>query len=206
MAVRAVLWDADGVLQGLPPFEDLWDFLADDVREQVVAELFGDMPDVLSGAVDMAARVEDVVVRHRIGEHADAFRATWDYFPPVADARRLLADVRRSGITCVLATNQDSLRERHMRPVYEPLLDRLYFSSALGVAKPDAAFFGAIAADLGLAPDALLFVDDSAANVEGARATGLHAEQWHHDDGITVLEGLLERHGVGQAAGSSRRA
>ena len=42
----------------------------------------------------------------------------------------------------------------------------------------------------------LLFIDDSARNVEGARAAGLAAEQWELGQGHDVLLALLARHGV----------
>jgi putative hydrolase of the HAD superfamily len=207
-----VLWDADGVLQVLPGFGELWTFLDDDVRDEVLTDTFGsDMADVLTGAVDMSARIDEVLRRHGLGEHRDAIRRTWEQFPPVAEAHAVVKAVRRNGVVCVLATNQDSLREQNMRPVYAPLLDRLYFSSALGVAKPAAAFFEAISTDLGVPLAELLLIDDSQANVDGARAAGLAAERWHHQDGVATLEQLLARHGVptdrrgAQAAGTSRR-
>ena len=43
----------------------------------------------------------------------------------------------------------------------------------------------------------MLFVDDSARNVAGARDTGLAAEQWHLEDGLPRLHELLAAHGVG---------
>ena len=42
----------------------------------------------------------------------------------------------------------------------------------------------------------LLFIDDSARNVEGARAAGLAAEEWELAQGHDVLVALLARHGV----------
>ncbi len=37
----------------------------------------------------------------------------------------------------------------------------------------------------------MLFVDDSQANVDGARAAGLRAERWEIDDGFDSLDALL---------------
>ncbi len=47
----------------------------------------------------------------------------------------------------------------------------------------------------------MLFVDDVAANVEAARAVGLHAVHWHLDEGHDVLLDALVGHGlpVGEA-------
>lgn len=196
MQVKGVLWDADGVLQVLPRFEELWPFLADDVRAAFVADVFADLPVALTGRRDMSAHLDATIAHHGLGEHVQQIRAVFTEFRHVEDAIATLAAVRASGTTCVLATNQDSLREQHMRPLYEPLVDRCYFSASMGLAKPDAAFFARIAADLGVQPVEMLFIDDGADNVEGARAAGLRAEQWHHDDGMAALHAALARHGL----------
>jgi putative hydrolase of the HAD superfamily len=198
LVVRAVLWDADGVLQRLPGFDELWTFLPEETRLSLLAGTFGsDMADVLVGHIDMAARVDRQLVEHRLSDSdANAVRATWTDFPPVSEARTVLARLRRQGVVCVLATNQDTLRERHMHPVYDNLVDRSYYSCSIGLAKPDAGFFQHIAEDLGLSPEEMLFIDDSGVNVEGARTVGLRAEVWHHRDGIDRLESLLSAHGL----------
>jgi putative hydrolase of the HAD superfamily len=196
MTVRAVLWDADGVLQVLPPFDSMWTFLDEDTRVALLAEVFGDLPAALTGRFDMSAHVDAVVERRGLAAHRDAIRAVFAQCDPVPEARAVLEAVRRSGTTCVLATNQDTLRTAHMWPVYEPLVDRCYFSAAIALAKPDPAYFTHIATDLGLDVGELLFLDDSAANVEAAGALGLHAERWHHDDGVDALRAILAAHGV----------
>lgn len=195
--MRAVLWDADGVLQKLPGFDELWGFVPEETRLRLLSEAFADMPGVLTGRVDMAARLDRVLAQLGLSDvDAEAVHDTWSRLPPVAEARAVVAGLQRRGVVCVLATNQDTLRELHMRPIYEPLMDRCYFSCAIGLAKPSTDFFEHIAADLGSEPGELLFVDDSQANVDGARAAGLHAECWHHDQGVDVLRDRLAGHGL----------
>jgi putative hydrolase of the HAD superfamily len=64
------------------------------------------------------------------------------------------------------------------------------------VAKPDPGFFAAAASRIAAEPSSILFIDDSARNVEGARAAGLAAEQWELEQGHDVLLTLLASHGV----------
>jgi len=52
---------------------------------------------------------------------------------------------------------------------------KIYVSSTIRLRKPDAAAFRFVVDDIGVAPDRILFFDDSLANVEGARACGLQA-------------------------------
>ena len=55
--------------------------------------------------------------------------------------------------------------------------------------KPDAAIYRLALDRFGLAPAEALFVDDSLANVEGARAVGIHAH--HFIDAPTLRRELV---------------
>ncbi|HEY1244067.1 MAG TPA: HAD-IA family hydrolase [Hyphomicrobiaceae bacterium] len=52
---------------------------------------------------------------------------------------------------------------------------RVFVSNELGARKPDAAAFRAVVAAMGVPPGRILFFDDLAANVAGARASGMQA-------------------------------
>jgi len=64
-----------------------------------------------------------------------------------------------------------------------------------GLVKPDPAIFHLAAARAGMAPQELLFVDDSVANIEAARALGFHVHRFEdpaHLNPLLVGHGLLE--------------
>lgn len=52
---------------------------------------------------------------------------------------------------------------------------KLYLSSSIGLRKPDAKAFDHVVAAMGVPANRIVFFDDLAANVEGARARGLTA-------------------------------
>ena len=54
---------------------------------------------------------------------------------------------------------------------------KIYVSHEIGARKPEAAAFRAVVADMGMAPQRILFFDDIAENVAGARACGVCAVQ-----------------------------
>ena len=54
---------------------------------------------------------------------------------------------------------------------------RVFLSCELGLRKPDAAAFRRVAADIGVPLSNVLFFDDTAQNVEAARALGMQAVQ-----------------------------
>jgi 2-haloacid dehalogenase/putative hydrolase of the HAD superfamily len=60
-----------------------------------------------------------------------------------------------------------------MHPCFGLLRD-VVVSGEEKIGKPDPAIFAVLCRRAGLAPDELLFVDDSAANTEAARALGFH--------------------------------
>jgi putative hydrolase of the HAD superfamily len=66
-------------------------------------------------------------------------------------------------------------------------LDRLcpaVLSHECGIEKPDAEIYLLAAQALDAAPEDCLFVDDKAANVEGARAVGMRAHLFTGLDGL----------------------
>lgn len=50
---------------------------------------------------------------------------------------------------------------------------KVFVSSDLGKRKPEPAAFAAVAAEIGVRLDEILFFDDTRENVEGARAVGM---------------------------------
>lgn len=80
---------------------------------------------------------------------------------------------------------------------YDEVFDAVVLSGREGVRKPEPEIFRLTARRLGVRPEACVFVDDIAVNVEGARTVGMAGVLHRHPD-ITIprLEELL---GVGLA-------
>jgi FMN phosphatase YigB (HAD superfamily) len=71
------------------------------------------------------------------------------------------------------------------------VLNPMFWSSELGLSKSGPEAFAAVEERLGIDPDAILFIDDSAANVERAQAAGWDAIQFVSND--PLIETLAER-------------
>lgn len=69
----------------------------------------------------------------------------------------------------------------------------VYLSSSIGMRKPDAESFDHVVAQIGVPAGRILFFDDSAANIEGARARGL---QTVHVTSSTTVADTLKALGV----------
>ena len=75
-------------------------------------------------------------------------------------------------------TNQPHIE--YFSEAYPDLLGHfreLYLSSAIGLRKPDAAAYDHVIKSIGVPAERIVFFDDLAQNVEGARACGLKAVQ-----------------------------
>ncbi|MEM5776077.1 MAG: HAD-IA family hydrolase, partial [Anaerolineaceae bacterium] len=110
---------------------------------------------------------------------AEEFIRAWLAADHVIDARLLqeIQQLRRRGVVCCLATSQERNRAEYMKTVmgFAEAFDHLFFSCELGCQKPQAAFYQAVQDRLTADREAVLFWDDNAANVEGARRFGWQA-------------------------------
>ena len=124
-----------------------------------------------------------------------------------AEARRIATRARpevlglaaglRGRVTLGLLTNNGHLMAETLPSIVPELFPlfagRAYAAARFGAAKPSAAAYLGCLAELGATPARTLFVDDSLANVEGARAAGLHA---HHFQDLPGLRQTLLAFGL----------
>ena len=85
--------------------------------------------------------------------------------------RRLRARYRLG----LLSNASDALRPLLARTSLAPLFDVIVISCEEGLMKPDPEIYRRLLARLDVAPDEAAFVDDVQANVDAARAAGMHA-------------------------------
>jgi len=152
---------------------------------------------------DIAALVRERILakeaycRHERGEISDAqffahlrqqlklalsdaqFVDGWNsiFIGEIPGIRRVLANLQ--GLLPLYAFSNTNVAHhaywsRHFRDLLAPFR-KIYLSHEIGARKPEPAAFRTVVADMGLAPDRVLFFDDSAENVAGARACGLMA-------------------------------
>jgi FMN phosphatase YigB (HAD superfamily) len=161
------------------------------------------------GELDDAAWFAHVDRRLGLGLGPDAIAAGWAeiFTGPVPGMHALLERARRSRPT-YLFSNTNPAHHRQFCVEYAAQLapfERCFMSFELGARKPEARAFEAVARTIGVPPGRILFVDDTDANVAGARAAGLRAERVRSADDAHAA---LARHEVridGAAADSTDR-
>jgi len=185
--VRAVLLDADGVLQliGTP-----WDqALTNGGGERFCRRLLAEEGPALRGDEDLRTLLERLVDELRLGASVEELLDLWWRATPDPAAWQAVRELRAAGYTTVLATNQQHERRAWMRSVlgYDGLCDVDAYSCTLGVAKPSAEYFRTVLDLVGVAPQEALFVDDSAANVSAAATLGIRTVHHPADAGGDLL-------------------
>jgi putative hydrolase of the HAD superfamily len=208
--VRVVLFDADGVIQHFPHssgsglrarVERILGFVPEDL-DTFTDEIFEAERSALTGHTDFAETLLPVLAKWGAHGIADAFAAEW-WCPIEADRSilSLVGQLRRQGVVCALATNQQRYRARYMEEVlsYRNVFDRSFYSYQLGRRKPEREYFKAVIAALKCVPEAVLFIDDAEENVAAARSVGLKAEQFVHpgtNHARASMIALLERFSI----------
>ena len=182
----AVLCDLDGVLR-------LWDrraMTALDLAHGLAGGTLAEAafaPDRLLPAITGAQTDEEwrasiaADLAPACGSAEAARELVADWSAVVADVDREVADLlvaARERLPVVLVTNATTRLEADLaRLGIADVVDQVVNSSRVGFAKPDPRIYRHAAERAGAQPQRCLFVDDTAENVEAARAlgmTGLH--------------------------------
>ncbi|MBD5788078.1 HAD-IA family hydrolase [Cellulosimicrobium terreum] len=202
MTVSHVLFDADGVLQETPGgwYAAMEPYLGERSREFLHATWSDEMPFLAGTSGDFLPFLADALAAYGVTAPADVvYDEVWLRIELVTESIRLVESLRAAGYGVHLGTNQERKRGVHMRTAlgYDDLFDVSCYSYDLGVTKPRPEFFVEAARRIDAEPAQILFVDDTAVNVEAARDAGMRAVHWSVERGHEQLLALLAEHGVG---------
>ncbi len=197
-----MLLDADGVVQRSTTLGGEIDALTGHLGEGTTEWLTQTFPPdgpVLCGRAEVVPLLAEALLAN--GSDADAQRLYDDLWLAIEVSPESLAVARRA--SCLRGGSAPGHEPgpppggvHEGRARVRRRLRLRFYSCDVGWAKPSAEFFTHIVETLDVSADQVLFVDDSQANVDGARNAGLRAERWELDDGIDALETLLTGHGL----------
>ena len=150
--------------------------------EEIEREFFrGEFHEVLRGRLDLYVALQNYFEPKGLADRIEEFVAYWFEKDAVID-RAVLAQAdawrARTGGRCFAASNQEHHRVAYLRDQagLGAHFDEIVYSAALGVCKPERVFYTNAQARMGVAvAQSILFVDDNAGNVDGARMCGWRA-------------------------------
>ena len=184
MAVKAVVFDVGRVLYEWDR-RHLFEKLIED--REALDRFLGDVVPIEWHEQHDAGRPIDAMIAERIAQFPDhesllhAYRERWlETMPgPVPGMHALVEDLSLRGVPLFAITNFGAdfwAMFRPTAPIFD-LFGDIVISGVEKLMKPDPAIYALALRRFGLAPGEGLFIDDSLANVEGARANGFVA---HH--------------------------
>jgi putative hydrolase of the HAD superfamily len=200
VVVRAVLFDADGVVQRNPPgwFEHLHSLVAPGRGRAFVDDVFDTEKPAMRGRRDFRGVLTEVTSRWPVDASVEELLAHWHRIDVHAPVVELVGELRATGLRCCLASNQNAHRAAYMRDRmgYDAVFDEQFYSCDLGALKSSAVFFDRALEVLALPASDVLLVDDKQEFVDAARDRGLRAEQWSLAEDVDRLRRQLRCHGL----------
>lgn len=200
MSAQLVVWDFDGVLNAEPPGTPFGWVPRLDADLGLSPRAFraflnqpGQAAQVLRGARSLHAELARWLTTQPTDVTADALLAHWLRSEDRPDPQ-VINWLERSPQRAVIGTNNPAPRADYIMETmgFAAKVETIFASGPMGMAKPDAGFYGAIERWSGLAPHALLLIDDNRANVAAAAARGWQTYHFHAHtrDGLPAKLGI----------------
>ena len=190
MDIEAVVFDIGNVLIAWRPEERYDAMIGAARRRRMFAEFdFHAMMERIDSGGGFAAEVARAAEAHpRWRDEILMVRDRWNDLarPEIPRSVRLMRALRARGVP-VFALSNFGAGNFPLSEAAHPFLgefDRRYISGEMGMAKPDPRIYAAVEADCGVPPQALLFADDRAGNVQAARARGWRAHLFEGPEGF----------------------
>jgi epoxide hydrolase-like predicted phosphatase len=201
MTIEAVVFDIGGVLERTPEtgWRDRWSARLGLTRAEFDARLapigragsLGEISlDEVQRRVAAAYELDAAALAGLMDDLWHEYLGTLD--EPVAGYFASLRPRYRTGI---LSNSFAGAREREQAAYgFERMCDVIVYSHEEGVLKPDPRSYAIVCERLGVAPEQSVFVDNVAANVDGARAVGMEGVLFiDAAQAIGELRALLDR-------------
>jgi putative hydrolase of the HAD superfamily len=199
VAIRAVFFDIGGVLENNP--RTAWQAKWAERLGLQLSRFSGELAPIWSDGSIGAITLEDVEHRAAAALGLDApgvaelMEDAWAEYlgtlnEPLAG---YFEGLRPRYMTGMITNSFVGARERE-REAYdlESMSDVIVYSHETGCTKPDPRIYGFACQRLCVTPPNAVFLDDVQANVDGARALGMHAIKFENNDqAIAELEALL---------------
>jgi putative hydrolase of the HAD superfamily len=202
MAVRAVAFDIGGVLERLGPVGQ-WLTPWQERLGMAEAEFESALGRVDPEGVISTGGLTEAEYSGRYAEAlglsgaqlTEFMAGLWHWYCGELD-QELLAyatELRPAHLTGILTNSADGARrEEQARYSFAELFDVIIYSHEVGLAKPDPRAYALLCAELQVAPDELVFLDDRPENVAAARRLGIHAVLHHStQESIDAISSLL---------------
>lgn len=195
---KAVIFDNDGVLMNpLKMFSEVFSEKYLISLENVTPFFVGPLQDCIVSKKDLKEELVPWLQKWNYLGSVEDFLDEWFNSENYVDSTLVqrIKDLRRRGVKCYLATNQEKYRVEWMKKHLEfnELFDFVFSSSLLGVKKKDKKFFEMVLSKTGLNENEVLYLDDEEENIESAKTLGMKGFLYKGIEDLDKVENLLNQ-------------
>ena len=177
--VKIILFDADGVLIRSNNWSSEFTkryHLPEWAMRGFFAGIF---QDCATGKADLKSILPPFLKDWKWDWSVDDFLYEWFQFENKPDTELIskIQELRKEGINCYVATNQEKYRLEFLRNEmkFSEYFDGIFCSAEIGLKKPQKEYFDYILKSLEISPDKVVYFDDSAENIDVASGLWIQA-------------------------------
>lgn len=192
------MFDADGVVIHSEMFSVQYQKEYDVSGDDMTPFFKGDFQDCMIGKADLIEVVSPRLAKWKRKGTVHEFLQFRFKSEHSVDERMVanIKNLRKKGIRCYLATNQEKYRAQYMKKDmgFEELFDTVFSSAEIRHKKPDKEFYKFVLHEIKkeyeIDPDEIMYFDDTQENVVEAKKLGIDAHLYQN---IEEFERLVKR-------------
>jgi len=182
--VKAVIFDVDGMVVITDMFSVQYHKDYGVLSEVLLPFFKNEFQPCLIGKADLKEVIKDYLPKWGWKGNVEEFLNYWFNAENHIDQRvvEVINKLKKSGIKCFLATNQEKYRTQYLRKEmgFENIFDQVFSSAEVGNKKSQPEFFDFILKKTGLNKDEIQFWDDTDKNVASAKEYGFDARLYRN--------------------------
>jgi len=183
MTIKYILFDADGVVINSEIFSVQYQKEYNVSNDKMLPFFKGEFQKCIVGKADLIELVKPWLPKWKWTGTVGEFLQFWFKAEDNIDERMIsvIKQLRKKGIKCYLATNQEKYRTQYMKNHmgFEELFDHVFSSADIGYKKPEKEFYEFILNEIKnehkVYPHEVMFFDDSKDHVESAKELDIDA-------------------------------
>jgi putative hydrolase of the HAD superfamily len=194
MNIKAILFDADGVVINSPSFFSLQYQQEFDVPEEVMTPFFkGRFQECLVGKADLKEELKPLLKDWKWNRSVDDLLLWWFKSEHYVDERIVheIEELKKRNFICCFATNQEKYRVEYMKKEmgFEKLFDKVFSSAEIGYKKKGPEFFKFVLDyfknNYQISANEILYFDDEQENIDAATSLGINGVLYSNFDNFS---------------------
>ena len=197
--IKNIIFDMGGVLIDYNPEKALYALFDKETADLLLRVIFrnpiwADKDRSIITPAEIMEKVRGEIpaeIFEQVSSMVDNF---YPYMPPFEKMEGFVRELKEKGFGIYLLSNASSdFHERRNGIPALSMFDGVIISADHKLLKPEKEIYEKLYETFNLDPSECFFIDDVAANIEGAAATGMQGHCYYHGNLETLIEDMKER-------------